>query len=211
MKLLKRLPLLVLMLLVSLLYFPINQLLTSGYNLKTALDTKIPLVPVFAIPYLLFLPFWIIAFLIAAWKMNDRLFHAFMIGSISATVIATLTYILFPTYTDRPLIDVNGWTASLLNMIYSRDNVYNAFPSEHVLYTTLIALFGTTWHPNWTLILNSSVVLVILATLLTGQHHLVDPLGGLVLGWGGYRFGLWMEYGLVEMRKLLSAGKKQPD
>ncbi len=205
----KRFILLGIMLLVSAIYYPLNQLLTSGYNLKTALDAYIPLVPVFAVPYLLFLPFWMAAFLFAAWKMNDRLFRAMMIGSISATAIATLIYIIFPTYTDRPEIAVNGWASSLLNMIYSNDQVFNAFPSEHVLYTTLIALFGTTWRPNWSLPLNGSVILVILSTLLTGQHHLLDPLGGLMLGWGSYRFGLWAEYGLAEMKKLLSPARQQ--
>lgn len=205
----KRLSILIILLLVSALYFPLNRFLTNGYNLKTVLDAYIPIVPAFAIPYLLFLPFWIVAFLIAAWKMNDRLFRAFMIGSFSSTVIATLTYVLFPTYTDRPLINTNEWGASLLQLIYSKDNVFNAFPSEHVLYTTLIALFVTTWRPTWTmtLTLNGSVVLVILATLFTGQHHLLDPLGGWVLGWGSYRFGLWMEFGLDGMRKLLRGGQ----
>lgn len=209
MKFIKRFFWLLLLLFISSLYFPLNQFLTHGYNLKTVLDAYIPLVPVFVIPYLLFLPYWVIAFIFAAWKMNDRLFHAFMIGSISAIAAATLTYILFPTYTDRPLINVSGWSASLLNLIYSNDNVFNAFPSGHVLYTTLIALFGATWRPNWTSALNGSVILVILATLLTGQHHLLDPLGGLVLGWGSYRFGLWAEYGLDGMYKLLSTGQQQ--
>lgn len=191
MKLLKRLALLIVVLLISALYFPLNQFLTQGYNLKTALDAYIPIVPVFAVPYLLFIPYWIAAFLFAAWKMNDRMFRAFMIGSITAIIIATLTYTLFPTYTDRPTINTGGWSAGLLNLIYSHDKVFNAFPSGHVLYTTLIALFGITWRPNWHHVLNGSVVLVILATLLTGQHHLVDPIGGMALGWTGYRFGLW--------------------
>ncbi|HMB21762.1 MAG TPA: phosphatase PAP2 family protein [Anaerolineales bacterium] len=200
----KRFPLLLLLLFVSILYFPLNQFLTNGYNLKTALDTYIPIIPVFAIPYLLFLPYWVLAFLFAAWKMNDRLFRALMIGSLGALGIATLIYFLFPTYTARPQIDVSGWSASLLNLIYSNDDVFNAFPSGHVLYTTLLALFGSTWRPNWSPLLNGSVILVVLATLLTGQHHLVDPIGGLALGWGGYRFGLWAEYGLDEMRRLLA-------
>ncbi len=206
----KRFTLLLVMLLVSLLYFPLNKLLTTGYNLKTALDAYIPIVPVFAIPYLLFLPYWIVAFLVAAWKMDSRLFRAFMIGSISAVSIATLVYFVFPTYTARPSISSNGWSASLLNLIYSNDNVFNAFPSGHALYTTLIALFGATWRPKWSYLLNRSVILVTLATLLTGQHHLVDPVGGMALGWAGYRFGLWAEYGVDEMRKLLSRGQPQP-
>ncbi len=205
----KRFTLLVVMLFISALYFPLNQFLTNGYNLKTALDAYIPLVPIFAIPYLLFLPYWVMAFLVAAWKMDDRMFRAFMIGSIGAASIATLIYFVFPTYTARPLIDASGWSASLLNLIYSNDNVFNAFPSGHALYTTLIALFGSTWQPKWSFILNGSVILVILATLLTGQHHLVDPVGGIALGWAGYRFGLWSEYGLGEMRKLLSTRRQQ--
>lgn len=203
----KRFSLLILLFFISILYFPLNQFLTDGYNLKTDLDAYIPIVPEFAVPYLLFLPFWVIAFLVAAWKMNDRLFRALMIGSISTVAIATLTYFLFPTYTARPLVEAEDWAANLLNFIYGSDNVFNAFPSGHVLYTTLIALFGATWLPKWGPIFNGSIVLVILSTLLTGQHHLVDPIGGLALGWGGYRFGLWVEYGSAGMRNLLLAEK----
>lgn len=203
----KRFSLLTLLFLISMLYFPLNRLLTDGYNLKTVLDQYIPVVPEFVIPYLLFLPFWVAAFLVATWKMNDRLFRALMIGSISTVAIATLTYFLFPTYTARPLVEADGWAANLLNFIYGSDNVFNAFPSGHVLYTTLIALFGATWLPKWETIFNWSIVLVILSTLLTGQHHLVDPLGGLALGWGGYRFGLWVEYGRAEMRSMFPERK----
>lgn len=198
----RRFSLLMLLFLISILYFPLNQFLTSGYNLKTTLDAYIPIVPEFVIPYLLFLPFWLAAFLAAAWKMNDRLFRALMIGSISTVTIATLTYFLFPTYTARPLVEAEGWAANLLNFIYGNDNVFNAFPSGHVLYTTLIALFGVTWLPKWSPVFIWSIVLVVLSTLLTGQHHLVDPIGGLALGWGGYRFGLWAEYGRAGMRRV---------
>jgi membrane-associated phospholipid phosphatase len=203
MKFAKRLTLLLVMLFVTSLYFPLNRYLTNGYNLKTALDAYVPLVPAFAIPYLLFLPFWIVAYLLAAWKMNDRLFRAFAVGSVSATAIATLIYFFFPTYTDRPEFTSSDWAASLLKVIYGNDDVFNAFPSGHVLFTTLIALFGSTWNSRWSLLLDGSVILVILSTLLTGQHHLVDPVGGLALGWGGYRFGLWAEYGLDGMQRLL--------
>jgi membrane-associated phospholipid phosphatase len=35
------------------------------------------------------------------------------------------------------------------------------------------------------------VILVVLATLFTGQHYIPDPIGGLLLAWFGYRVGLW--------------------
>ncbi|MCS6993752.1 MAG: phosphatase PAP2 family protein [Anaerolineales bacterium] len=180
---------------VSVLYFPLNRLLTDGYNLKTALDAYIPIIPEFVIPYLLFLPFWAGAFLWAAMKMEETLFRALMTASIFATSIATLIYFVFPTYTERPLIEATDWAARFLQTLYSHDEVFNAFPSGHVLYTTLIALFGSLWKPRWSLWLHGSVALVIASTLFTGQHHLLDPIGGLALGWGSYRLGLWMEYG----------------
>jgi membrane-associated phospholipid phosphatase len=203
MKYFRRFSLLVFLLCISALYFPLNQFLTHGYNLKTPLDIYIPLVPIFAVPYLLFIPYWIGAFLFFAWKMHDRVFRALMIGSIGAVAIATLVYFLFPTYTDRPSISITDWDSELLNMIYSHDNVFNAFPSGHVLYTTIIALFGITWHPKLKFAYCGSVVLVILGTLLTGQHHLVDPIGGFALGLLAYRFGIWTEYGRKGIRRTL--------
>ena len=197
----RRLPLLASLLGVSSLYFPLNQLLTSGHNLKTTLDAYIPVVPIFVVPYLLFIPYWIAAFLYFAWKMDDRLFRALMIGSISAVAIASLVYVLFPTYTDRPMISNHGWDAELLNLLYGRDNVFNAFPSGHVLFTTLIAVFGIDWRPKMKFLFWASIMLVILATLFTGQHHLVDPFGGVGLGYLAYRFGMWMEYDTESIRE----------
>jgi membrane-associated phospholipid phosphatase len=190
----KRFAWLLLIMAVLCLYFPINQTMTGGYNLKTALDAYVPVVPIFAVPYLIFLPFWVAFFVVAAWKMNDGLFRSFILGSTAAITLATLIYIVFPTYTERPLVTGNSWAAQLLQAIYANDNVYNAFPSGHVLITTLIALFGARWYPELRKVWIGSVVLVVLATLFTGQHHLLDPLGGLGLGWSGYQFGLWMEW-----------------
>lgn len=136
----KRFSLLALFFLISMLYFPLNRLLTDGYNLKTVLDEYIPIVPEFIIPYVLFLPFWVAALLLAAWKMNDGLFRAFMVGSIAATAIATATYFVLPTYTERPLIETSGWASGLLQALYSNDNVFNAFPSGHVLSAAITTL-----------------------------------------------------------------------
>jgi membrane-associated phospholipid phosphatase len=34
-------------------------------------------------------------------------------------------------------------------------------------------------------------IVIILSTLFTGQHNLLDPIGGIVWAWTSYRFGLW--------------------
>ncbi len=75
----------------------------------------------------------------------------------------------------------------MLRWVYSNDKAYNAFPSGHVYFTTLIALFWARWYPRWRWVWAGSVVVVGLATLFTHQHYLLDPVGGLTLAWIGYR------------------------
>jgi len=175
------------------LYFPINRLMGGGLNLETTLDTYIPILPVFSIPYLLFIPFWIFALVWSTWKMEKRLFKSFMIALISVISTSMIFYVIFPTYVDRTLQTGKDWPTVILNSIYSHDKAYNAFPSNHVYMTTLIALFWSRWFPHFKWALAGSVILVVLSILFTGQHYLVDPLGGIFLAWMGYRFGLFME------------------
>lgn len=188
-----RIPLLVLILLAISLYFPLNRLLTDGTSMRTPLDAWVPIVPVFAIPYVLFLPYWLCFFLYATWKMDDRHFRGFVASALFAILTANAIFFFFPTYVERPVLtgDLPGeW---MLRLLYSNDRAFNAFPSEHVLYTTVIACAATRWKPRLRGWMIASVVLVVLATLLTGQHHLPDPLGGLALAWVSCRFGAWVE------------------
>ena len=118
-------------------------------------------------------------------------FEAFFIASTLVSVSALTIFTVFPTYVVRPFLSGTDLSTQLLNWIYSRDYMYNAFPSGHVYITTLIALFWSRWFPRWRWLWAATVVMVALATLFTHQHYLPDPIGGLVLAWFGYRIGLW--------------------
>ena len=52
-------------------------------------------------------------------------------------------------------------------------------------------------------------MLVILATLFTGQHHLVDPIGEIGLAYLAYRFGMCMEYGTESIGNRLRGEAKR--
>lgn len=43
------------------------------------------------------------------------------------------------------------------------------------------------------LISAAAVLGVVLSTLFTHQHYLLDPVGGIALSWIGYRFGISKE------------------
>jgi hypothetical protein len=174
------------------LYFPLNLMLTGGFNLSTPLDAWIPLWQVWVIPYLLCLPAWAGGLIWAARKMNVRLFHSFVSAGLFVLLAAALFYYVFPTYVQRPTLSSNSGSAQLREMVYQHDGAYNAFPSGHVDKTSLFCLFYHRLYPNHPWVWASIVVILALSTLFTQQHNLANPLGGRAIAWAGYRFGMRM-------------------
>jgi membrane-associated phospholipid phosphatase len=171
------------------LYFPLNRLLSGGVALDIPLDHLMPLWPEWVVPYLLCLPAWGLGLLWVTLKTDDREFHAFVLAALFVELSLAMIYFFYPTYVDRPYLTGSGWTFKLLGMLYQNDRAYNAFPSEHVCTTTVFCLFLSRWRPRWRGLWAMLFVIVVLSTLFTHQHYLLDLLGGWFLGWGGYQFG----------------------
>jgi membrane-associated phospholipid phosphatase len=177
---------------VQLVYFPINRIVSGGVTLRIpALDDLVPIWPVWVVPYLLSLVWWTACYIWAAWKMDGRLYRAFASAVIVTVLASCVVYLVFPTYIVRRPIEGSGWAVDLLRLVYASDRVYNAFPSGHVYNAVLVALFWSRWLPRLRWLWVASAAVIVLATLFTGQHHLVDPFGGVLFAWAGYRFGLW--------------------
>jgi membrane-associated phospholipid phosphatase len=174
------------------LYFPLNKLLTGGFNLSTPLDAWVPIWPIWVIPYLLCPPAWAFGLIWAAMKMDEPLFRSFISAGLFILLSAAMFFYVFPTYVQRPVLVSDGWAAQILQMVYQNDGAYNAFPSGHVYQTSLFCLFFNRLYPNHSWFWTGLVIIVVLSTLFTGQHNLVDPLGGLAIAWVGYRFGLYL-------------------
>lgn len=176
---------------IQLLYFPLNRYLHGGIEFTTPLDVYIPVWAAWVAPYSLICFWWIVAYLWAAWRMDEQLYEAFFLASAIMQVSALVIFTFFPTYVVRTHLAAGDVFSQWLNWIYSNDHAYNAFPSGHVYITTLIALFWSRWYPKWRGLWMSTVVVIFFATLFTGQHHLPDPVGGLALAWFSYQLGLW--------------------
>ncbi len=181
----------VLIVILQLLYIPINRTLQGGVVLRTPLDDLIPLWPIWIIPYLLSIAWWLGFTIWAAWKMDDTLYLAFVTAGVAMMLVSYLIHLLYPTYVQRLTLTGDSWAVQLLRFVYHQDRSYNAFPSGHTYNTVLVSLFWYRWQPrHWVLCLGTAV-LILLSTLFTGQHNLPDLLGGIVVAWLGYHFGLW--------------------
>jgi len=186
-----RIPWLLAVLVVQMLYFPINRTVKGGIILQVPLDAYVPLWPIWAVPYLLSIIWWQISFIWAAWKMQEERFRAFVIGTIAVMLTSYVLYIVYPTYVERPTVEGSGWAATLIRAIYRNDRLNNAFPSGHTYSTMLIVFFWWDWKPRLRWLWAAVGVIVILSTLFTGQHNLPDPVGGILWAWAGYHFGWW--------------------
>lgn len=185
-----RLAWLAIILTVQWLYFPINQSVQGGVVLNTPLDVFIPLWPIWAVPYLLSLPWWIIAYTWAALKMPAELYRTFVAATIGVMLTSYMIFIAYPTYIERPILEGTDWTIELIRFIYSQDRIYNAFPSGHTYSTILIALFWWNWQSQLRWLWAIITMLILISTLFTRQHNLPDLIGGIVLACAGYRLSL---------------------
>lgn len=163
------------------IYLPINQSASGGFNLSSTLEQHIPLIPVFAIPYLLFLPlFW--ATSLYALNKNKDFFRLVNVMIIVFT-LSNIFYLLVSTYAPRPK-EVTGWLHGLVSYIYSHDKPYCDLPSEHV---SMAIIFGLYWWSNskkyrWYAVAFS--ISVILATVFIKQHSVIGAIAGMGLGAG---------------------------
>jgi membrane-associated phospholipid phosphatase len=187
----ERLALLVVLFVVQLLYFPINRTIQGGVILRFPLDAHVPFWPIWAIPYMLSIVWWVVCFIWAAWKMDDTLFRAFVVAALVVMLSSYVVFILYPTYVERPVLEGDSWQVELVRSIYTNDRLNNAFPSGHTYTTVLILLFWWRWRPRLRWLWAVISVVIVLSTLFTGQHHLPDPIGGIVWAYVGYRFGIW--------------------
>jgi len=196
-----RLAWLILLFAVQLLYVPINRTIRGGVILSLPWDVHVPFWPSWAVPYLLSILWWMASFIWAAWKMEDTRYQAFVAAAIAVMLTAYGVYILYPTYVQRPVLVGHSWQIELVRSIYNNDHLNNAFPSGHTYTTMLITLFWWDWHPKLRWLWAAIVVVIILSTLFTGQHNLLDPIGGIVWAYAGYRFGWWWVKRMQARRK----------
>jgi hypothetical protein len=160
------------------LYFPLNHGSPHDHVLTASLNNDLPVVPVFAIPYLVFLPIFWLTVVYAFFEGRD--FAVFALSITLVYLVSDLTYAFYPTYMPRPH-HAAGFLGGLVRYVYSHDHPYNDFPSEHASSAVLLALY--LW-PRGRVLRGAGLILaglVIPATMLIKQHSVAGAAGGVIL------------------------------
>lgn len=165
---------------VSCLYFWFNTPQDVVYVLKNGIDDLIPRLPIFTIPYLLFLPwFWLIV--VYAYLSKNH-FYQLSIAIIIVNLIAFVIYAFYQTHIIREPIIENDIFSQILAYIYANDKPYAGCPSLHSGLSAIVATYFVITKNKWMWAFVAMALLVVVSTLFTKQHYFVDALSGMSLG-----------------------------
>ena len=148
----------------------------THYNIESALDLMLPVVPFFVVFYILAFAQWIICYILIGLQKKEYCYY-FFLGEILAKIMCLVIFLAFPTTMSRPEITGTGIFDRLLNLVYSLDAPDNLFPSIHCLESYLLArtLPLLKKAPRWYKIITWPVsILVFASVLFVKQHVIVD-------------------------------------
>ena len=148
------------------------------------IDKKIPALPYFALVYVLWFPL-IAIFPISLFKEAKNLYELYVICWIIDIVISVIIYLAYPTTCTRPKDLENikgGWMLKILYKFSYKG--LNCSPSMHCSISTLVLIFAlaaSTMPINLRIIYSTTALGIILSTLFTKQHVLIDLVTGVLL------------------------------
>ncbi|WP_010199361.1 phosphatase PAP2 family protein [Psychrobacter sp. PAMC 21119] len=148
--------------------------------LAIPIDAAIPFVALMIVPYS-----WSIMLFCASFFMVKPPAQLSLLTRklILATLFACFIFYVFPAKFTFERPTVLGWTHYGYQFLHITDKPFNQFPSLHVTYAVLLgtSLWQLSKSALYRLTLCCICSLIIISTVLTYQHHLLDIAGGLLL------------------------------
>jgi membrane-associated phospholipid phosphatase len=149
-------------------------------NLHTALDSAIPVVPVFVIPYNSLQPY-IYATLILFLLLRTKYFQSACVAMITVLFISYGFYYFLQSEVVRPVLTATDVFSKAVMNVYAGDNPFNDFPSLHTSLSTILAIHWVRVNKPLGIVLSIWTALIVASTLFVKQHYIADMLFGLAL------------------------------
>ena len=161
-------------------YIPTNNFShETYYRLYFSWELSIPFLKWMIIPYHAFNLLFLVPFFILRKKSIEVLSLSFA----TCTVIAGISFILFPSQIGFQRVIPDGFTAPLYKYLFMFDNTTNLIPSLHVTYVTLffISCINYLKEKRTKILFTIVSLLIITSALFTHQHHFIDIISGALL------------------------------
>lgn len=163
-----------------------SRLATTGQhhlNMMTVIDKKIPLLPIFVVPYLLAFFQWGFGYVMIC-KNNSVLGRTVCLGEMIAKIIAGILFLLIPTTILRPEVTGHSVFSLMTGWIYRLDAADNLFPSIHCMESWIClraSIHMRTVSMRYKLGMGVMTILVFLSTIFLRQHVLADMVGAIAV------------------------------
>ena len=149
-------------------------------NLHTALDSAIPVVPIFVIPYDSLQPY-IYATLILFLLFRSKYFQSACVAMITVWFISYAFYYFLQSEVIRPVLTGTDTFSKMVMNVYAGDNAFNDFPSLHTSLSAILAIHWVKVNRPLGILLSIWTALIVASTLLVKQHYIADMIFGLAL------------------------------
>jgi hypothetical protein len=158
-----------------------------GGAILTSLDRAIPIVPIFAIPYVSVWFSWIVVYaaVIYVRGFDPGPFRRFNVAVYLSMTASAIIWVLWPTsaaplYAASPIGDgpLMSWVTGLRGNL----ETFNQFPSYHVCNPWITTCFAGLHFKRGVKALWVLTVLVALSTVFVKAHYILDPIAGAALG-----------------------------
>jgi membrane-associated phospholipid phosphatase len=167
----------------GLIYQVLNTHPGNAVILSTEIDSAIPFMPIFIVPYILWYGF-IFGYLVYYCFKDKQVYLQTLTIIVVGELICFFIYFFFQTTVPRPDITGDGLLFDLVKLIYTNDEPFNCFPSIHVL-TTFAIMLGSMHinnkHLFRTIFIPLLGTLIIISTLFVKQHVIFDMIGSMFL------------------------------
>ena len=132
------------------------------------------------------LPYWSLNLMYAAAFFlcrNSREQNRYVARLVSAQIVATTCFMLFPLHFGWPKPHTDGLWGVMFDSLVAFDLPYNQSPSLHIALSIIVGAFYWTRFPKIRLPILLWQSLIALSVLTTYQHHFIDVPTGALLGW----------------------------
>ena len=172
----------------------VGALFYTSYGLSNHHAASLAYVPEIAFAWEHGIPFWAWT-IVPYWSLNLMYAAAFFLCRdtreqnryvarlVSAQIIATTCFMLFPLHFGWPKPPTDGLSGWLFDSLVAFDLPYNQAPSLHIALSIIVGAFYWTRFPKIRLPILLWQSLIALSVLTTYQHHFIDMPTGALLGW----------------------------
>ena len=171
----------------------VGSLFYTSYGLSNRYAASLAYVPEIAFAWERNIPFWTWT-IVPYWSLNLMYAAAFFLCRdtreqnryvarlVSAQIVATTCFMLFPLHFGWPKPPTDGLWGWLFDSLVAFDLPYNQAPSLHIALSIIVGAFYWTRFPKIRLPILLWQSLIALSVLTTYQHHFIDVPTGALLG-----------------------------